>query len=144
MVLCGASDCFKPLLDPNRHFKDSEQEVIELRDDDPEAVSTMIQYIYTGEYAVADAGDTPMAHLEVLKASKKYLIPKLPEKAVKRFRTSFTEFIDEGKDGQNILRLIETLVGSRVFTILLSIAPNNTANRTVLVLRKARQTRFVF
>jgi hypothetical protein len=127
MVLCAASEYFIPLLDPDRHFTDSRQTAIELQGDDPNAIYTMIRYIYTAEYEVEE--ENPMGHLEVYKAARKYLIPSLSEEAITKFRSSCTEFQDvcaNESDGEGLLRLVEAIATSRVRTPILTLCRRNT------------------
>jgi hypothetical protein len=118
LVLCGASAYFQPLLDPDRRFLDGQQGIIELREDSPGAVYAMVRYIYTSEYTVKD---TPRAHLELLKAARKYLIPTLPDKALEEFRSSSTRFQDrcvEENNGLGLFGLMEDIANSRVGTVV--------------------------
>ncbi|KAK3052471.1 hypothetical protein LTR09_006325 [Extremus antarcticus] len=71
--------------DPESGFNESHAEVIELHDDQPEAVDAVLKYIYTFEYdnIVRTGKDKtrPQFHLRVYRVAHKYQIPKLQHKA---------------------------------------------------------------
>lgn len=88
VVLCSASEYFEMMLGVNSAFKERDQRVIELKDDeDLDAVEAMLAYMYTFDYVLRfksrehDAG----FHLNVLVTAKKYLLPKLELKALDEF-----------------------------------------------------------
>lgn len=92
MVLCGASEYFKPLCDPGSKFKESNQSVIELKEDDSDAVEAMIRYMYNFTYTnivttLKRTGEVQL-HLAVYAAAKKYLLPGLQNASLGAVRSS--------------------------------------------------------
>ena len=56
-----------------------------MNDDDPVALEALLRYVYTFEYKDdSDDWQRWQPHLQVYKAARKYLIPKLEEKAQER------------------------------------------------------------
>jgi hypothetical protein len=81
MILSSASEYFERLFDSG--FSESSQSVIELQDDEPEAVVAMLRFLYTFDYVDKKANLPSLDfHFEVCKTAKKYLLPKLEEKAL--------------------------------------------------------------
>ena len=50
MIICMHSEYFKKLCGPGSQFAERNYKVIELKDDDPEAVEAIIRQIYFGDY----------------------------------------------------------------------------------------------
>ena len=82
LVLSLASDYFKALLDPDKAFAESKQAVVELQDDDPDAVETMLRHIYDFSYQTSKK--TAMGLREricVFNVAQKYLVTGLETQA---------------------------------------------------------------
>lgn len=96
VILCNKSDYFKELFGPGKQFAESNQGVVELKDDDEEAVEALLRWIYTFEYeerqrnpipcsTAEDKDDLPLNfHLNVCIAADKYLLPALRDEALGR------------------------------------------------------------
>ncbi|KAI5358129.1 Putative BTB/POZ domain-containing protein [Septoria linicola] len=51
VVVCEASDYFRTLCGHDAKLKEKHDRLIELRDDDPDAVPGLVNYLYTGSYS---------------------------------------------------------------------------------------------
>ncbi|KAK5174912.1 uncharacterized protein LTR77_000048 [Saxophila tyrrhenica] len=92
VILSFASGYFASLLDLG--FKESTQDVIELKEDSPRAVAAILRYIYTFDYgSIPDthsAESTAKFHLDVHAAANKYGLPRLAEKALAKLDQHIT------------------------------------------------------
>lgn len=85
MVLFQSSDYFKAICGPESQFAEGNRRVIELQDDDPDAVEMMDRHFYNFPYDIykqlphgrTDAG----FHMAVYMTAKKYLVGALQEAA---------------------------------------------------------------
>lgn len=90
IILCTSSDYFKKLCGPGSHFAESSQNIIELKEDHPDAVYQLLRFIYTGNDNCGDRETDYALQLEISKVAQKYLYPDLYAKAAKKFCTLFT------------------------------------------------------
>jgi hypothetical protein len=51
VILCTASDYFKALCGPASKFSEKELTIIDLHDDDPDAIEAVLRYLYNFSYA---------------------------------------------------------------------------------------------
>ncbi|KAK4544581.1 hypothetical protein LTR36_004153 [Oleoguttula mirabilis] len=86
MILCSTSQYFNDLCGPGKSFAESSQLVVELKDDDEEAVEAMLRWLYTFDYekraGVEKQGPTLNFHLNVYVVSDKYLLAALQEESI--------------------------------------------------------------
>jgi hypothetical protein len=91
VYLYRASPYFQKLLDPNSAFREANQSVIELKEDEPDAVRAMLDHVndlpYDGSFSLNDLPTSVRFHLKVFVTAKKYLLPQLQTQAYNRFRT---------------------------------------------------------
>ena len=73
VVLCTQSEYFKKLCGKGSQFAESEQKVVELKDDDPDAVESILRQLYFGDYTVGNQGNVAswMLHANVAVTAKK-------------------------------------------------------------------------
>ena len=76
-ILCERSEYFKTACGLDAKFKEGVNGVIELQDDDPDAVEAILRFIYTGGYRVADRWEDAVFHLNVSVAANKYFLDDL-------------------------------------------------------------------
>ncbi|KAK3057142.1 hypothetical protein LTR09_002181 [Extremus antarcticus] len=85
IILAKASEYFAKLIDPDSGWIEQRQSVIELKEDDTEAVEAMLRYIYSFEYEAIVSGEkaraTPQFHLNVYTTAHKYRLSTLMNKA---------------------------------------------------------------
>ncbi|KAL9533272.1 hypothetical protein SMMN14_02215 [Sphaerulina musiva] len=84
LVLCTKSDYFKKLCGPGSHFAEGNTKVIELKEDNPDAVEYLLRYIYSGQ-SQTDEDDNWQLQLEVAKTAQKYLLLDLAAIAKEKF-----------------------------------------------------------
>ncbi|KAK4544582.1 hypothetical protein LTR36_004154 [Oleoguttula mirabilis] len=90
IVICRQSQYFNKLCGPDTQFAEGGQTVIELKEDDEDAVYAMLQWIYTFEYDTTWAAQprfTPEAfefHNNVHLVADKYQLPTLSTLAKRR------------------------------------------------------------
>lgn len=84
LVLCTKSDYFKKLCGPGSHFAEGNTKVIELKEDDPDAVEYLLRYLYSGQSRTEQDNNWQL-QLEVAKTAQKYLILDLAAIAKKKF-----------------------------------------------------------
>ncbi|KAK1144220.1 hypothetical protein N8T08_005633 [Aspergillus melleus] len=80
-----------------RHdWKEVQEGVIRLQEDDPSAIEAMLHFMYGYQYDRPDVIKSPesamLLHVKVYQAGDKYGIPRLKDKAMKKFATSTMEF----------------------------------------------------
>ena len=70
---------------PSSRFKESQQEVIELKDDDPTAVEAVLRHLYNFEYGVGRILHefTAKDHMNVFITAQKYLLEELKQEALR-------------------------------------------------------------
>ncbi len=88
MVLADASNYFKPMVTSGR-FAEGGQDVIELKEDAPEAVIAVLRHIYRFTYKdiTAAAIETGVGfHLAIHTTANKYLLPALEAQAISGLR----------------------------------------------------------
>lgn len=71
MVICTQSEYFKKLCGKGSQFAESKQKVVELKDDDPDAVDAIIRQLYFGTYSGANRNSEWSFHAEVAITAKK-------------------------------------------------------------------------
>jgi len=132
-ILSTASDYFKTLLsqDPKHSLAERSQTVIELKDDAPEAIRAILQYIYSFKYERTvkeylrddgDVGDDEVVevedkdvsaavyHLQVYVAAQKYLLQKLADKALDALKTALTKITERDQvAGKGLFELVKLL-----------------------------------
>lgn len=85
-------------------LQESNSGVIELFDDDPDAVEAVLKHIYTDETDCSRSDDW-LHQLHVCQAADKYLLPKLSSAAFTRFKQA----TDDLKDMSSVLEAIQTI-----------------------------------
>ncbi|KAL1613467.1 hypothetical protein SLS54_010586 [Diplodia seriata] len=53
-VLCNQSHVFKTACDPERGFKEANEGIIHLKEDDPETVRALLEFLYRFQYAIPE------------------------------------------------------------------------------------------
>jgi hypothetical protein len=127
IVVCNANDWFKKACGPGSHFtlrpstfyvlarfrltetsQESTQDVIKLEEDDPDAIDTILRYIYKIPVAPrhSSSDENPWRYwLDVYTTADKYLVPALSEHACKYF----FDFARAERSLNEIADIIETL-----------------------------------
>ncbi|EMC96343.1 hypothetical protein BAUCODRAFT_471869 [Baudoinia panamericana UAMH 10762] len=88
LILCSKSAYFNDLFGPGKNFAEANTGVIELHDDDEEAVEAMLRWLYTFDYedrtsfAEVEGNATPDFHLAVCLVADKYLLTPLCDEAL--------------------------------------------------------------
>ena len=86
LILCTRSEHFKAMVGSSAKFAESQQAVIELKDDDPDALEAVLRYIYTSKYVKRGyKSDDWRFHLSVSEVADKYLVKTLAEQAFDKF-----------------------------------------------------------
>ncbi|KAK3699719.1 hypothetical protein LTR37_016324 [Vermiconidia calcicola] len=84
LILCHNSDYFKMICAPGSRFVETRSNIIELKDDNPQAAEAMLRYTYNLRYD--DLGSpqqqTPKFHFDVCVVAEKYLLPALKQQAL--------------------------------------------------------------
>ncbi|PPJ58315.1 hypothetical protein CBER1_04504 [Cercospora berteroae] len=83
LILCSKSEYFMKLCAPDGGFSESTQKVVELRDDDPDAVEHVLLYIYTGCPSGQD--ENWKLQLQIANSAHKYLLTDLAKTAMNKF-----------------------------------------------------------
>ncbi|KAK5129094.1 hypothetical protein LTR08_003914 [Meristemomyces frigidus] len=89
LVICQ-HEYFNSLCGPNTPFAERNQQTIELKDDNEDAVAAMLRWIYTSEYDTTWAGftiDAFLFHVKVYSVADKYQLLPLKLLAKKRINT---------------------------------------------------------
>ena len=72
IVICTQSEYFKKLCGKGSQFAESKQKVVELKDDDPDAVEAVIRQLYFGSYSTGSNRTLDWRfHAEIAIAAKK-------------------------------------------------------------------------
>ncbi|KAK5116593.1 hypothetical protein LTR85_009218 [Meristemomyces frigidus] len=95
MIICSKSDYFKKLCGPDSRFAESKKNIIELKDDDENAVTSMFKWLYSFEYdeAWTKPSVAPLQrssferHVAVYIVADKYQLPALSELAKQRIES---------------------------------------------------------
>ncbi|GIZ36648.1 hypothetical protein CKM354_000011700 [Cercospora kikuchii] len=110
LILCSKSEYFKKLCDPDSGFSESTQKVIQLRDDDPDAVEHVLRYIYTAEHK-SDQDENWKLQLQITNSAHKYLLHDLANAAMKKFKRVASSETDPAE-------VFETMMHIRQNTLL--------------------------
>ena len=105
MVLCAKSEYFKKALGPSSPFKvyskisrpwaiglwlkqyqESKEGVLELHDDDPQALERMLRYLYRAKYPKGSAGHEWEPHMNLVVVADKYAVAQLKTTAFDRVK----------------------------------------------------------
>ena len=105
-MLCFASEYFKALCGAESRFQEREKTVIELKDDDPDAVDTMLRYLYNFPYPKSTA-DSPKFHINNFIAARKYLLTELEPIALAGVRSSIESVQAEYNNTKDITAIFE-------------------------------------
>ncbi|TKA82691.1 hypothetical protein B0A55_01497 [Friedmanniomyces simplex] len=106
MILCSKSIYFNDLCGPAKKFAEAQQPIIELKDDDEEAVEALLRWLYTFDYEHRHTGNAPDSpeeestidfHLSVCLVADKYLLQDLKNEALSRLRTRLETAVDESE-----------------------------------------------
>lgn len=134
MIICSQSQYFKKLCGTDAQFAEAGQKVIELKDDDEDAVFAMLQWIYTFEYDTTWQREPRFTveafktHNNVQVVADKYKLPALSELAEIRAHTIISSCTTDtllalmrDERGCDVLQTMQTLknTGSKRFTTLL-------------------------
>ena len=90
ILLAAASGYFYALCNLKGGFKEGDRQIIELKEDDPDALYTVLRYVYGFDYEQEYAKDEQDVefHLKVCIAARKYLLPELETQAFKALRAA--------------------------------------------------------
>ena len=117
--MSSASEYFKALCGPESKFIESERTAIELHDDDPTAVETLLRHIYDFSYAdvqIQLGAFNVDTHMSVVVAARKYFLSRLESDALGGLRAAINAIDSDcktngGADG--VLDAIELLARHR-------------------------------
>ena len=116
----SGSDYFKTLLSPDSKFAESQQPVIELKDDDPKAVEAMLGFLYGHEYSdFARSARQPQNllwfNMDVFVTAQKYLLPGLQREAIYALRAQGDDAQESFQRDSSILPLFELIQALTVY-----------------------------
>ena len=88
MTICSKSEYFMDLCGPGKRFPESQQPLVELKDDDEDAVEAVLRWLYTFDYEECIDTDKPDNRLDfqlnVCVVADKHLLMAFKEEAVVR------------------------------------------------------------
>ncbi|GIZ36720.1 hypothetical protein CKM354_000018700 [Cercospora kikuchii] len=129
MIICTQSDYFKKLCGTGSRFAEKNQKVVELKEDDPDAVEAVLRYLYFGNYVSGSEKNLNdwKFHVEVTTAASKYLVPKVVPVAV-----------------ETCMRLLDKLTAAEdVYDAIVYIRTRCAHNETLLQKANALQTKHI-
>jgi hypothetical protein len=106
-VLATASEFFKTMF--NEKFVEGKPDVIELKEDSPDAVDAVINHLYDIDYTEAVGSSErskPQFHVGVYTTAQKYLLPELAEEALCQL-SIVSEEIDNSCKIEDIFALLK-------------------------------------
>ncbi|KAF2765386.1 hypothetical protein EJ03DRAFT_331009 [Teratosphaeria nubilosa] len=99
MILCTKSEYFKNICGPTKLFAEASHSVIELKEDDEDALLAILRWLYCFDYEDKDTKAMPDQfefHAQVYIASDKYAVHSLRDESFKRL-VAYTEAVDDDK-----------------------------------------------
>ncbi|KAK0645281.1 hypothetical protein DIS24_g8038 [Lasiodiplodia hormozganensis] len=110
VVLCTQCEFFANAIKPGHFLANSS--VIDLKNDPPQAIRRLVEFLYTGRYTVNGLRSLPneyaefvLAHADVYVVSKLYEVPKLEEEACNAIKSA----LEEPKTLEVFPRLVHTI-----------------------------------
>ncbi|KAK5129095.1 hypothetical protein LTR08_003915 [Meristemomyces frigidus] len=106
-ILCTKSEYFNNICGPGKHFAESGQATIELKEDDEGALQRMFRWLYSFDYedeASKKLEDQFQFHVDVCTVADKYGFPTLKNEAFKRLMFSI-----ENGDDRALLAIMRNL-----------------------------------
>ena len=106
IILCTQSDVFKAMFGSGAKMKEKNQAIVELHDDDPEALEAVLRWLYTETYqeGLEKTRDWQF-HLSVAETADKYLCNALEALASGNLRTIVARITDI----KEVMRVMEVL-----------------------------------
>ncbi|CAK1360790.1 unnamed protein product [Cercospora beticola] len=89
LILCTKSEYFRMLCGSESAFSESSRKVIELKEDDPDAVEHVLRYLYSGNHHT-DQDSNWKLQLQIANAAQKYLVTDLAKAATEKFTKGAT------------------------------------------------------
>ena len=120
LILCNVSDYFNAICGQNSRWKEANSGVIELKDNDPDAVEAMLRYIYGFDYPTIEKTMTKTTdvtfHLNVYITANQYMLRELrglARGALLREIRAIETHCQQTHDAKKVFKVIQLLLAHR-------------------------------